>query len=145
MSRETDFLVLYPYLVAVWTKASTLVQLLDEVCSLEEGPDSGWIAPLHEACQGLTLALEADAIKSLEQIDFSGLREAMRLVELSFDEGEGLLFDALTKTRAEVEPLEEHIQILAERAFGTWSAHFCCCAPTLSPDYFRSQCVLHGL
>lgn len=137
MSKETDFLVRYPFLETVRQKASELLDLLNEVCSLQETPDSGWRPALHDASMHVAEALAAEVVLELDKTLLDEFREALRLTEYSFDHGESWLLDARSVVLSAVEHLEAQIASSAEDAFGEWGAHFfAICAPMLSPDYF---------
>lgn len=137
MSKEVDFLLLYPILESARQSGSALLSLLDQATSLSEPPDSSWIPVLDEVCVHILEALDVVASHGIAESAYSGLREAVELTRHSFVYGEGWLCEAHAKNVSALEVFESHVDVLAEKAFGPWGAHFFqLCAPTLPADYF---------
>ena len=137
MSKEVDFLLLYPILESARQSGSELFSLLNEATSLSEPPDSSWIPVLDEACVHILEALDVVASHGIAESAYSGLREAVELTRHSFVYGEVWLTNAYMKNVSALEIFESHVDVLAEKAFGPWGAHFFqLCAPTLPASYF---------
>ncbi len=145
MLKEIDFLVRYPFLEAIRSSGSALLDLLNEVCSLDFPPNSGWVPAIQDAIADMTGALAAESLPKLDEALQSEFQEAVRLTQHSFDHGEGWLLDARSLLISALERLETQIESFAKHAFGQWGGHFfLLCVSTLPPDYFDPNSYAAG-